>query len=218
MVQPKVRGLEIEAARQANERDRTSADQVNPRKSGTPAPHRDAERQIVSPNPTGGGDHTGSLAKALGVADRDFADGLWGNLLAASARGPDKFDKRELFFTLAVIKGKKSKDELDIMLLAQMSAIHAALMKFSGDLARAETALEVESLTRAVNQLARVYVIQYDAFNRHHNGIAQQVQNASGCQGQASHCRQYGTAAAATVGQTLSKAAPALTDDRRPAT
>ena len=57
------------------------------------------------------------------------------------------------------------------MLLAQMSAIHAALMKFSGDLARAETALEVESLTRAVNQLARVYVIQYDAFNRHHNGI-----------------------------------------------
>ena len=78
MVQPKVRGLEIEAARQANERDRTSADQVNPRKSGTPAPHSDAERQIVSPNPTGDGDHTGSLAKALGVADRDFADGLWG--------------------------------------------------------------------------------------------------------------------------------------------
>ena len=68
----------------------------------------------------------------LGLADRDFADGLFGHLLAASARGPDKVDKQELFFTLAVIKGKKSKDELDIMLLAQMSAIHAALMKASG--------------------------------------------------------------------------------------
>ena len=81
MVQPKVRGLEIEAARQANERDRISADQVNPpRKSGTPAPHSDAERQMVSPNPTGDGDDAGSLAKVLGVANHDFVQGLWGNL------------------------------------------------------------------------------------------------------------------------------------------
>jgi hypothetical protein len=124
----KVGGFETNAARQANERARTSADQVNPR-SKSPAPHSDAQRQTVSPNPTGDGDDAGSLAKALGVADRDFAEGLFGHLLAASARGSGKFSMQELFFALAVIKRKKPKDELDIMLLAQMSAVHTALMK-----------------------------------------------------------------------------------------
>ena len=92
MVQPKVRGLEIEAVRQANERDRTSAEQVNPGKSGTSAPCRDAERQTVSPNPTGNRDDAGSLAKVLGVANSDFVQGLLGQLLQVSARGRDKFD------------------------------------------------------------------------------------------------------------------------------
>src|SRR6185437_15920347 len=137
----------------------------------------------------------------------------------ANARGPDKFDKRELFFTLAVIKGKKSKDELDIMLLAQMSAIHAALLKFSGDLARAETALEVESLTRAVNQLARTYTAQYDAFNRHHSGVDQKVtvQNVSVAEGGQAIVGHVTQAAPATAHEMLAKAAPALTDERKPA-
>jgi hypothetical protein len=92
MVQSKIRGSESNAARQADKRGRTSADQVNPSKSGTTAPHRDAEPQTVSPNPTGNRDDAGSLAKVLGVANSDFVQGLLGQLLQVSARGRDKFD------------------------------------------------------------------------------------------------------------------------------
>ncbi len=201
-----VRGFD--AARQIGERDPTSADH----KSGTPAPRSEADRQTVSSNP-GGGDDTGSLARALGVADPDFAGGLFGHLLAASARGPDKFDTKQLLFTLAVIKAKNPKHELDIMLLAQMSAVHAALMKASGVLAQAETVLEVDTLTRTVNQLARAYAAQYDAFNRHHGGIEQQVA-AEGGQAIVGNVAHAAAAAAATARQTPFEVIPALTDGR----
>jgi hypothetical protein len=219
MVQPKVRGLEIEAVRQANERDRTSADQVNPGKSGTSAPCRDAERQTVSPDLAGDGDDAGSLAKVLGVANPEFVQGLLGQLLQVSARGRDKFDTADMHFTFGLIEGKKPTDELEMMQLTQMSAIHTALMKASGDLARAETVFEREYLTRAVNQLARTHTAQLEAFNRYRSGIEQKVtvQNVSVAEGGQAIVGNVTQAAAATEGQTLSKAAPALTYDRKPA-
>jgi len=216
MVQRKVHGLETNAAREANERDRTSADQVNPpSKSKTPAPHSDAERQTGSP--TGDGDEAESLAKALGVADRGFAQGLFGHLLA-SARGSNKLDLEQLIFTLAVVKGKEPKRELDLMLLAQMSTIHTALMHASGVLAQAKNVLEVDTLTRTVNQLARTYTAQYDTFNRHHNVVDQKVtvQNVSVAEGGQAIVGHVTQAAPAAANETPAKAALALTDDRKP--
>ena len=147
---------------------------IPPAKSKTPAPHSDAERQTVSPNPAGDGDDAGSLEKVLGVANHDFVQGLLRQLLNVSARGRDKFDTADMHFTLGVIEGKKPTDELEMMQLTQMSAIHSALMKASGDLARAETVFEREYLTRAVNQLARTYTAQLEAFNRYRSGIGTQ--------------------------------------------
>ena len=49
-----------------------------------------------------------------------------------------------MLFTLAVIEAKKPKHELEIMQLTQISAVHAVLMKASGDLARAETVFEAD--------------------------------------------------------------------------
>jgi hypothetical protein len=112
------------------------------------------------------------LMEMLGTADRDFADGIFAQLVRASARGNGKWDSEELFFCLAVIKQKRPKDELAAMLLAQMSAVHAALMKAIGSLARAETLLEHEAAARTVNQLARTYSGQLDTYKRYRSGLA----------------------------------------------
>ena len=124
-----------------------------------------------------------------------------------------------LHFTLGVIKGKKPTDELEMMHLAQMTAVHSALMKASGDLARAETVFEREYLTRAVNQLARTYTAQLEAFNRHHGAIGNKVtvQNVSVAEGGQAIVGNVTQAAPATVRQMPSKAPPTLTDDRKPA-
>jgi hypothetical protein len=136
-----------------------------------------------------------------------------------SARGRDKFDTADMHFTLGVIEGKKPTDELEMMQLTQMSAIHSALMKASGDLARAETVFEREYLTRAVNQLARTYTAQLEAFNRYRGGTEQKVtvQNVSVADGGQAIVGPVTQAAPATVHQMPAKAAPALTDDRKPA-
>jgi hypothetical protein len=220
MVERKVHGLETNAAREANERDRASADQVNPpSKSKTPAPHGDPQRQTVSPNPAGDGDDAGSLEKALRVANDDFVQELLRQLLNVCARGPNKFDTADMHFTLGVIEGKKPTDELEIMQLTQMSAIHSALMKASGDLARAETVFEREYLTRALNQLARTYTAQLEAINRYRGAIGNKVtvQNVSVADGGQAIVNPVTQAAPATAHEMPAKAAPALTDDRRPA-
>jgi hypothetical protein len=220
MVQRKIHGLETNAARETKERDRTSADQVNPTsKSKTSAPHNDAEREAVSSNPAGDGDDGGPLEKVLGVANDHFVQGLLKQLLNVSARGPDKFDMADMQFTLGVIEGKKPTDELEMMHLAQMTAVHSALMKASGDLARAETVFEREYLTRAANQLARTYTAQLEVFNRYRGAIANKVtvQNVSVADGGQAIVGPVTQAAPATVHQMPAKAAPALTDDRKPA-
>jgi hypothetical protein len=188
MVQSKVRSSETNAARQADQCDRPLADQVNSPSKSTQTPHSNAQCQTVSSDPASDGDDAESLAKVLGVADRDFAQGLVGHLLA-SARRTNKLDLEQLLFTLAVIKGKEPKRELDVMLLAQMSAIHRAIMHASGVLAQAENVLEVDTLTRTVTQLARTYTAQYDAFNRHQGGRGPKSGGAErlDCQGWSSH-------------------------------
>jgi hypothetical protein len=87
--------------------------------------------------------------RMLGTTDRDFAKGLFGQLLSASGRGTDKFDGDGLFFVLGTINATKPRGELEAMQIAQMAAVHAAMLKVAGDLARAEYLPQRESATRA---------------------------------------------------------------------
>lgn len=220
MVEHKIAGFETDAARQCGERGRISADQINPpSKAKTPAPHGDAQCQMVSPSPKGDDDDGGPLEKVLRGANHEFVQGLLRQLLHVSARGRDKFDPADMHFTLGVIEGKKPTDELEMMHLAQMTAVHSALMKASGDLARAETVFEREYLTRAVNQLARTYTAQLEAFNRYRGAIGNKVtvQNVSVADGGQAIVGPVTQAAPATVHQMPAKAPPTLTDDRKPA-
>jgi hypothetical protein len=101
---------------------------------GQPAPYEGSAKPPANPNEADG---HGQLMKALGTTDRDFVNGLFGQLLSASARGADRFDRDWLFSTLALLKNAKPGDELDAMQVAQMAAVQAAMMRLSGDAARA---------------------------------------------------------------------------------
>ena len=107
----------------------------------------------------------GAFVGALGTKNPEFVDGLVAQLLSVSARDGGKFHARD--FALAVIKGSKPPDELEAMHIAQMAAVHEAMMRVAGEVARAENQLERESAMRALNQLARTSCAQLDALKRY---------------------------------------------------
>lgn len=157
--------------------------------------------------------------KALGTTDPDFAKGLFGQLVRASARDADKFDGKTLFFEFAVIKGAKPRDELEAMHLAQMVAVHAAMIRITGELARAESLQHQESATRAINQLARTYTAQLEALKRYRSGAEQKVtvQNVSVTEGGQAIVGNVTQATPGTAPGERANARPALTDARQPA-
>jgi hypothetical protein len=206
-------------ARQPTGRDRAPPDRVRhlPQPE-TPAPRQDAQRLAISSEHSKESDDFGSLMRMLGTTDRDFAKGLFGQLLSASGTGIDKFDGDGLFFALGTIKATKPRDELEAMQIAQMAAIHAAMMKVAGDLARAEYLPERESATRALNQLARTYTAQLEALKRYRSGAEQTVtvQNVSVSEGGQAIVGNV-TQAAGAAAEKVASAPPALTDARQPA-
>ena len=122
----------------------------------------------------------GAFVGSLGTKNPEFVDGLVAQLLGVSARDGGKFHARELSFALAVIKGSKPPDELEAMHIAQMAAVHEAMMRVAGEVARAENQLERESAMRALTQLARTYCAQLDALKRYRTKVENiSVQNVA---------------------------------------
>lgn len=205
-------------ARQPTERDRAPPDRVRhlPQPE-TPAPRQDSQRLAISSEHSKESNDLGPLMRMLGTTNRDFAKGLLRQLLSASGRGIDKFDGDGLFFALGTITATKPRDELEAMQIAQMAAVHAAMMKVAGDLARAEYLPERESATRALNQLARTYTAQLEALNRYRSGAERvTVQNVSVSAGGKAIVGNV-TQAAGAAPEKVATAPPALTDARQPA-
>ena len=117
--------------------------------------------------PSEGPEDYSAFVGPLGTQNPKFVDGLVAQLLSVSARDGGKFDGRQLSFALAVIQGSKPPDELEAMQVAQMAAVHEAMMRVAGDVGRAQYQVERESATRAMNQLARTYCAQLDALKRY---------------------------------------------------
>ena len=114
------------------------------------------------------------LMEALGTSDYDFFSGLLQQLSSGSSRG-GKVDEKLLNFMLAVIKGIKPRDQIEIMLAAQMAAVHEAIMTFTSRLAYVETIPQQDSAERALNKLARTFASQMEALQRYRNGGEQKV-------------------------------------------
>jgi hypothetical protein len=205
-------------ARQTIGRDRARPDRVRLPQRETPAPRQDAQRLAIPPEHSKESDDFGPLMRMLGTTDRDFAKGLYVQLVIASSRGIDKFEADGLFFVLGTIKATKPRDELEAMQIAQMAAVHAATMKVAGDLGRAKYLPERESATRALNQLARTYTAQFEALKRYRSGAEQTVtvQNVSVSEGGQAIVGNV-TQAAGAAPEKVATAPPALTDARQPA-
>ena len=74
-------------------------------------------------------------------------------------------DESAINFLLSVIKGAKPKDQFEVMLAAQMAAIHTATMTFARRLEDVE----------ALNKLARTFTMQMEALKRYRTGGEQKV-------------------------------------------
>jgi hypothetical protein len=205
--------------RESIERKHAVHEQVRRRPAVTPAPHVGAQPSAASPDHPNETVDYGPLMKALGTMGRDFVDGLLGQLYSASARGADKFDAQGLFSSLAVIEDAKPKDALVAMHVAQMAAVHAAMMRAVGQLARAEDLPHRESATRALNQLARTYTAQLEGLKRYRTGGDQRlaVQNVSVNQGAQAIVTNVNHARHGAVPEELANTTPALTDAWQPA-
>ena len=217
MVKRKKREHDLE--RDPTEHQHSVREQVRRRPAITPAPHVGAEPPATSPDHPNETDNYGPLMKALGTTNREFAKGLFEELFHASARGADKFDGQALFFPLAVLKGTKPKDELDAMHVEQMTAIHMAIIRLSGELAQVKNVPPLEAVTRAINQLARTYTAQLEARKRYCSGGEQKVtvQNVSVGHGGQAIVGNVNQEKHETAPDQLANTTSALTDARQPA-
>ena len=152
--------------RRANDRARTVEARAQVRGSRKTAATSPSSQRPHDVPPEVSEDY-GAFVGSLGTKNPEFVDGLVAQLLSISARDGGKFHARELSFALAVIKGSKPPDELEAMHIAQMAAVHEAMMRVAGEVARAEYQLERESAMRALNQLARTSCAQLDALKRY---------------------------------------------------
>jgi hypothetical protein len=159
-------------------RERTAIDKFLARNAANPAPRLKVlnEKQAVSISP----DHPDKLAgqmllmDALGTADLDFYNGLLGQLANAGSQGR-QLDEGGLNFILSVVKGIQPRDQLEVMLAAQMAAVHMASMTFARRLAQVEKIPQQDSAERAFNKLTRTFATQMEALKRYRTGGEQKV-------------------------------------------
>lgn len=192
------------------EREHVVREQLRRPQTATPAPPADARPSGTPPDP----EDCEAAMKAIGTTERGFLKGLSQQLLDASARGDDKFDNG-FVFSFAVLKGAKPKDELDAMHVAQMAAVHMAIIRFSGELARLEYVPHLESITRSITQLARTYTAQLDARERYRTGGEQTTVNVSVTEGGQAIVNNMTQGAHGVRPDAPSNATPALTDARQ---
>ncbi len=114
------------------------------------------------------------LMQALGITDDAFLNGILSQLVNAGSQG-EEVDERDINFMLSAIKGVEPKDEVEVMLAAQMAAVHSATMTFARRLAHVETIPQQDSAERAFNKLARTFVAQVEALKRYRTGGEQNV-------------------------------------------
>ena len=77
------------------------------------------------------------LGQALGSADSEFVAGLISQLANAGSKA-GKVDEADLNFMLSVIKSIEPKDQVEVMLSAQMAVVHIATMTFARRLANVD--------------------------------------------------------------------------------
>jgi hypothetical protein len=153
------------------------------RKTKTPAPRTGDNLPATSPVHRNEADDCAQIMETLGTTDPDFAKGIYAQLVSASFRVNGSFDAVSLFFSLAVLKGKKPKNQFEAMLLVQAVVTHVLTMKWATQVARADELATLDSAQRAYNKLATTFLMQLEALTRsggEHNVTVQNVSVSDG--------------------------------------
>ena len=114
------------------------------------------------------------MMASLGTDSPEFLEMVLSQV-AATFSHSGKVDQNQVNATLAVIDGVQPKDELETMLVVQMTAIHTATMTLARRLAHVETLDQQNSAERALNKLSRTYAMQMEALKRYRTGGEQKV-------------------------------------------
>ena len=114
------------------------------------------------------------LADALATGDFEFSSGLLTQLVDASRSGKIA-TKRELDFTLALVRGINPKDETEALLAAQMAAVHNATMVAARRLNFVETVPQQDSASTMLNKLARTFAAQVEALKKYRSAGEQTI-------------------------------------------
>jgi hypothetical protein len=158
--------------------ERNAIDRFLARNAANPAPRLKVlnGKQAASISPDHPDNLTGQmlLMDALGTADFDFFNGLLDQLANAGSKG-GQIDGRRLNFMLSVVKGIQPRDQLEVMLAAQMAAVHMATMTFARRLAHVENIAQQDSAERAFNKLSRTFATLMETLKRYRTGGEQKV-------------------------------------------
>ena len=114
------------------------------------------------------------IMQALGITDTAFLDGILWQLVNAGSHS-EGVDERRVNFMLSAVKGVEPKDEVEVMLAAQMAVVHAATMTMARRLALVETIPQQDSAERGLNKLARTFTAQVEALKKYRTGGEQNV-------------------------------------------
>lgn len=106
-----------------------------------------------------------ALKRTFGVGDANFANALLSQLVRLN-QGKEGVDIQQLMFALTSIKALEPRDATEAMLISQMIAVHHAIFDLSVTLASAQTLVQLDSASRALGNLTRVAVLQFEAFKR----------------------------------------------------
>jgi hypothetical protein len=106
------------------------------------------------------------LANTFCTGSAQFATGLLGQLVDVSRTGREP-KASELDYMIATVQSIAPKDEIEALLASQMAAIHNATMSAARRLNQADTTLERDSASNALNKLARTFAAQLEALKRY---------------------------------------------------
>ena len=114
------------------------------------------------------------IAESLGGISGDILECLTEQIVDLCRRGPN-IDALTVNFTFSVIREMKPRGVVEVMLAAQMAAVHFSTMKLAGQLAIAANIPQQDAAERALNELARTYVGQMEALKRSRTGGEQKI-------------------------------------------
>ena len=160
------------------------------------------------------------LTESFGSADLDFISGLLSQL-PFSSKDP-QVAEGELNFALSVIRSIGPRDQLEMMLAAQMAASHLLAMRSARSNMTTQSRIGEQIYDSAFNKSARTFAMQLDALKRYRTGgeqkiTVQHVQNVSAGQAIVGNVTHVARETAPTTTATHSAATqPLLLDAREP--